>query len=361
MACHQALRDGLEYVWVDTCCVTQGNHNDVVRNIRSMFAYYRNGYVCYVHLADVYLRDDMWRSRFAHSEWFRRGWTLQELLAPGVVDFFDSEWNYVGSKLDLQDIVSHITTKPPEIISGEQSLQDIHPLKRMSWALGRQTSRPQDRAYCLSGLLNVSIEPDYTEDLRQSMNRLWAAFLHSNSKYKHEIGVEFSLFDFVDSIRDGTQLIALDTLKRAGSTSRGRRAQQLDERLFIFYDRDDNGSIISYTQLPPGSPAYQDVVPARGIPSSSSLFDFVDSIRDETQLIALDTQTHAIQFLDNPKRAGSTSRGQGAQQFYGWDDNISYNELPRMAQSRKPAVWQDITKESLSERIRILVVGKVPS
>jgi hypothetical protein len=240
--CHRALQDGLQYVWVDTCCVKQGDHDDVARNIRSMFPYYQNAYICYVYLVDVCLQDDAWRSRFTHSEWFQRGWTLQELLAPGTVDFFDREWNYIGSKLDLKDIIAHVTTIPADIISGEQSIHDIHPLRRMSWTIGRQTSRSPDRAYCLAGLLGVSIEPDYTEDLRQSMNRLWATFLHSNPKYEQEIGPGFSLFDFIDSARVETRLTALDIQTRAiqfleapkshQNISRGQRAHQLKPIIF---------------------------------------------------------------------------------------------------------------------------------
>jgi hypothetical protein len=183
--CYQAWRDGLQYVWVDTCCIKQGDHDDVARNIRSMFAYYRNSCICYVYLADVSTQDDAWReSQFPNSEWFKRGWTLQELLAPRDVAFFDREWNAIGSKLDFKDDIAQITTIPPDIISGKQALSKIHPLSRMAWRSGRQTTRPQDLAYCLAGLLGVSIDPDYTETFEQAMIRLWAAVLCLDSDYE---------------------------------------------------------------------------------------------------------------------------------------------------------------------------------
>ncbi|KAK7464310.1 hypothetical protein VKT23_006478 [Stygiomarasmius scandens] len=52
-ACQQAHQDGIHYIWVDTCCIEQGNHADVAVNIMSMYAYYQNAEVCYAYLADV--------------------------------------------------------------------------------------------------------------------------------------------------------------------------------------------------------------------------------------------------------------------------------------------------------------------
>ncbi|THU75465.1 heterokaryon incompatibility, partial [Dendrothele bispora CBS 962.96] len=84
-ACIQARTDNLDYLWVDTCCIDQENIGDVHRNIKSMFAYYQHSCVCYVYLADVDSNADPPSPEFKHfkkSEWHRRGWTLQELLAP---------------------------------------------------------------------------------------------------------------------------------------------------------------------------------------------------------------------------------------------------------------------------------------
>ncbi|THU97865.1 HET-domain-containing protein [Dendrothele bispora CBS 962.96] len=118
-ACVTACEDKINFIWVDTCCIDKGSHEDVVRNIRSMYAYYRNARVCYAHLADMKLLvtdgmkiDEMWRKRFLHSEWFKRGWTLQELLAPKKVVFFDQSWVPVGTKQSLKEMISYVTNIP---------------------------------------------------------------------------------------------------------------------------------------------------------------------------------------------------------------------------------------------------------
>jgi hypothetical protein len=49
----QAKRDGLDYFWVDTCCIDKANNTELSRVISSMFRWYRNAKRCYVFLSDV--------------------------------------------------------------------------------------------------------------------------------------------------------------------------------------------------------------------------------------------------------------------------------------------------------------------
>ncbi|KAK7441812.1 hypothetical protein VKT23_016474 [Stygiomarasmius scandens] len=172
-ACRQALRESIPFIWIDTCCINQKDDKDVARNIRSMFLYYRNAVVCYVFLVDVDVRYRK-QHRMRDSEWFRRGWTLQELIAPLRVVFFDNRWKRIGCKCDdaLGSKISSITGIPRRVLVGKRPLRKTGVLERMSWAMGRFTTRPQDRAYCLSGLLGVSMDPDYEESALVAFARL---------------------------------------------------------------------------------------------------------------------------------------------------------------------------------------------
>jgi hypothetical protein len=101
---NQAVVDGLEYFWVDTCCIDKKNAVELGTAINSMFRWYQNAARCYVYLSDVSKPgtglDDQraWEEAFRKSRWFTRGWTLQELIAPRLVDFFSSEGRRLGSK-----------------------------------------------------------------------------------------------------------------------------------------------------------------------------------------------------------------------------------------------------------------------
>lgn len=88
--CRQASADSYQYVWIDTCCIDKRSSAELQEAINSMYHWYGRAAVCYVHLRDVGFGD--WEKEFQNSEWFTRGWTLQELLAPKHITFFDRCW-----------------------------------------------------------------------------------------------------------------------------------------------------------------------------------------------------------------------------------------------------------------------------
>ncbi|KAH8663645.1 hypothetical protein BGZ60DRAFT_411777 [Tricladium varicosporioides] len=126
-----------------------------------MFEWYRGAQVCYVYLSDVSTAeenpyDD--QSHFRKSKWFTRGWTLQELLAPDRVEFYDREWKQIGTKLGFTDLVQSITGISHIVNYAEASVA-----QKMSWASRRETTRLEDQAYCLLGLFNVYMPLLYGE------------------------------------------------------------------------------------------------------------------------------------------------------------------------------------------------------
>ena len=51
--CRQALRDGYQYCWIDTCCIDKTSSAELSEAINAMFHWYQMSAVCYTYLADV--------------------------------------------------------------------------------------------------------------------------------------------------------------------------------------------------------------------------------------------------------------------------------------------------------------------
>ncbi|CAN9363411.1 unnamed protein product [Alternaria alternata] len=176
----QAQQDGLQYFWVDTCCIDKLDQAELSLSIRSMFRWYQNATKCYVYLSDVSAKkrklNDMltqftWESAFRSSQWFTRGWTLQELLAPNVVEFFSQEWERLGDKISLKSLIKKITGIPCEALDGAP-LCRFSVDERLRWKADRQTKREEDAWYSLAGIFDVEIAPAYSEGAASAFKRL---------------------------------------------------------------------------------------------------------------------------------------------------------------------------------------------
>ncbi|GAB1210089.1 hypothetical protein APSETT445_008879, partial [Aspergillus pseudonomiae] len=155
--CTFARADGYGYAWIDTCCIDKTSSAELSESLNSMYRWYQEAEVCYAYLADVPSKP------FAESRWFSRGWTLQELIAPSTVIFLDHEWNELGTRESLRDVLSEITSIPAGILMGEDDVETASVAQRMSWAARRETTRIEDRAYCLMGIFGINMPPIYGE------------------------------------------------------------------------------------------------------------------------------------------------------------------------------------------------------
>ncbi|CZR69782.1 related to beta transducin-like protein [Phialocephala subalpina] len=171
--CKQARKDGLRYAWIDTCCIDKANAVELGEAINSMFQWYRHASICYTYLADVPLDDNPRnpKSKFFSSRWFERGWTLQELLGPKKLHFYNSEWCYLGTKSEMSPMIEKITGIPRLFLLGTAELRDASVAQRMSWAAKRVTKRKEDIAYCLLGIFGVMMPMIYGEG-DQAFSRL---------------------------------------------------------------------------------------------------------------------------------------------------------------------------------------------
>lgn len=172
--CRQAAKDGLEYVWIDTCCIDKSSSAELSESINSMWPWYRNAQACYAYLSDVPDKNGLEEedSAFRRSRWYTRGWTLQELIAPPTVCFYNKSWEFIGRKSGSAEdkafttIVSYITRIPSGYLENTRVLRAASVSQKMSWAAGRTTTRAEDAAYSLLGIFGINMPMLYGEGSR---------------------------------------------------------------------------------------------------------------------------------------------------------------------------------------------------
>jgi hypothetical protein len=182
--CAQAESDGLKFAWVDTCCINKASSAELSEAINSMFRWYQEARVCYAYLADVDNDgvDGEPSSTFRSSRWFKRGWTLQELIAPSDVIFYASDWSEIGTKASLLTPVSTITKIGQDVLMESGYVFNASIAQRMSWASERETTRIEDVAYCLMGLFDINMPLLYGEG-KKAFHRLQLELLRTTNDH----------------------------------------------------------------------------------------------------------------------------------------------------------------------------------
>jgi len=186
-SCEQAQKDGYEWLWVDTCCIDKRSSAELSEAINSMYRWYENAKVCYAYLHDVpgssFPTATDWE-RYAKFEgwpqWFSRGWTLQELIAPSNVQFFNKSWQGIGDKGTLAPTLRKITGIPERILTDGLHGNRSCVAQIMSWAAHRKTTRVEDRAYSLMGLLDVNMPMLYGEG-KKAFHRLQLEIIRASN------------------------------------------------------------------------------------------------------------------------------------------------------------------------------------
>ncbi|TBU24448.1 heterokaryon incompatibility protein-domain-containing protein [Dichomitus squalens] len=166
-SCEVARNHGYRLLWIDSCCINKSSSSELSEAINSMYAWYGHATICYAFLADVpYMFDYSEGSPFRDSRWFKRGWTLQELIAPKHVVFLSKDWRPLGSKGTMAAVVEEITGIDRQVLTHKTSFDTVSVAQRMSWAAKRETTRTEDRAYSLLGIFDLNMPTLYGEGER---------------------------------------------------------------------------------------------------------------------------------------------------------------------------------------------------
>jgi hypothetical protein len=157
--CQQAIQDGYEWVWIDTCCIQKSSSAELSEAINSMFDWYMNSSVCYAYLSDVDVSRGDTKDLLIGSRWWSRSWTLQEFLIPRQIVFYDTHWTPLGTKNDHERNIARSTGIGVDILRSPQKVFEVSVAKRMSWAAKREAKREEDLAYALLGIFAISKFP----------------------------------------------------------------------------------------------------------------------------------------------------------------------------------------------------------
>ncbi|KAI6157664.1 hypothetical protein BKA82DRAFT_228027 [Pisolithus tinctorius] len=128
--CLVACERGYLWAWSDTCCIDRDSSAELQEAIGSMFA----------------------------CEWFRRGWTLQELLASRNILFYTQAWSLYKN------------------VTSSNHKADVAVLEELERATGIEsrflTNFSPDIAYSLFGIFNLHLPVLYGESAENALGRL---------------------------------------------------------------------------------------------------------------------------------------------------------------------------------------------
>ncbi|KAF2232043.1 hypothetical protein EV356DRAFT_525619 [Viridothelium virens] len=133
--CKKASEENFQYIWIDTCCINKNSSSELQEALNSMY----------------------------RCRWMTRGWTLQELISPAYMDFYDMDWSFIAKREILAETIAEYTGIHITILRHERALSEFSIAQRMSWAANRHTTRVEDRAYSLFGIFDVHMSLLYGE------------------------------------------------------------------------------------------------------------------------------------------------------------------------------------------------------
>ncbi|KAI5981440.1 hypothetical protein EDC04DRAFT_2617387 [Pisolithus marmoratus] len=197
------------WAWSDTCCIDKDSSAELQEAIGSMFVWYRRSALTITYLSDV---SDT--NSFLSSEWFERGWTLQELLAPERLLFYTQTWslymnlrssNHKTDVAVLEELGRATGIESRFLTNFSPGMDDAR--SRLQWASSRRTTRPEDIAYPLFGIFDIHLPVLYSESAEIALGRLLAEIISQSG--------DISVPDWVGEASREQLVASLQTLYRS--------------------------------------------------------------------------------------------------------------------------------------------------
>ncbi|KAK8030162.1 HET-domain-containing protein [Apiospora rasikravindrae] len=308
-ACRTAANDGFQWIWIDTCCIDKSSSAELSEALNSMFQWYENSVVCYAYISDM-LPDENLSHGLKKSRWVTRGWTLQELIAPSTIRFFDRDWCKREGDGDICDI----TQIDPSVIYGRRPLASVPVCHRMAWAAPRVTTRTEDRAYSLLGIFGVNMPMLYGEG-----DRAFVRLQHEIIKSTNDLSIFAwvprdrplsraprpgqQLYDGIGLLAPGPESFTYSSpVKRIfgfdldGEFSVTNNGIKITNRLKFYEDRNGYTTLSSQLQPPPSEQVYIVAEPgpirAQGAREAAFVFKFGEAESFKLDIIEAQPSTH---------------------------------------------------------------------
>ena len=171
--CYLARRNSIDFAWIDTCCLRREDVQEVEQSINNMFDWYRGATVCYTYLFDVEVlpRDTphpvsqaynehnnaMMVNQVRDSIWFKRAWTLPELLASRSITFLDRHWNIIGEKADQSEQISLASGIDSRYLEAD-NFRTASLATKQGWIANTTAGVTEDKIYCMLGVFGIRMD-----------------------------------------------------------------------------------------------------------------------------------------------------------------------------------------------------------
>ena len=165
--CETVLDDpeGYLWAWSDTCCIDKTIETIYRKSIRSMYNWYQGS-----ALTIVLLTRGSRPSTPKNNRWMTRAWTLQELLSPKSIRFYDRDWKlYRGDTRPNHKESPHTMRELAEAVGvAQDTLVDFSPKSlsvraKLRLASTREATEKVDIAYALIGIFSSDLIPEYRD------------------------------------------------------------------------------------------------------------------------------------------------------------------------------------------------------